>query len=118
MDETRVPNPGGTFEPTPEATPISDQTPVPVASAGTGGPGATSDAQGGTAATGQTGGEGGDFAHDLAERLKPVAAAAEEVAARAVDLSSKGLEKVASFLEERRRQRGGDGGPPGGEGSA
>jgi hypothetical protein len=115
MDETRVPNPGGTFEPTPEATPIADQAPVPVASAGPGGAGATADAS----ATDQSaGGQGGDFAHDLAERLKPVATAAEEIAARAVDLSSKGLEKVAEFLEERRRQRAGDGGSSGGEGSA
>lgn len=50
-----------------------------------------------------------DIGRDVADRLKPVAAAAEGIAAKAVDLSTKGLGKLAAMLEERRRQRqGGD----------
>jgi hypothetical protein len=48
-----------------------------------------------------------EIAREVAERLKPVAAAAEEVAAKALDLSAKGLSKLAGKLEERRRQRQG-----------
>ena len=42
---------------------------------------------------------------DFAEQLKPVATAAEEVTAKAVDLSAKGLTKLAAFLEKRRQAR-------------
>jgi hypothetical protein len=42
---------------------------------------------------------------EVADKLKPVADAAEEVAARAVAVSSKGLSKLSSFFERRRKER-------------
>lgn len=45
---------------------------------------------------------------ELTGRLKPAAAVAEEAAARALDLSAKGLSRLATRLEERRQQRGTD----------
>lgn len=44
------------------------------------------------------------------ERLKPVTAAAEDVAAAAVSLSAKGLSRLAALLDERRQRRGGQDG--------
>lgn len=54
---------------------------------------------------------------DMADRLKPVALAAEEMTARAVNLSAKGLSKLGAYLDQRRQQRaaqrdGGDAGNP------
>ncbi|MDQ3695696.1 MAG: hypothetical protein M3464_19075, partial [Chloroflexota bacterium] len=46
-----------------------------------------------------------EIAKDLGERLKPVAAAAEEVATKALDLSAKGLSRLVDKLERRRRDR-------------
>ena len=46
-----------------------------------------------------------DRARELAEQLKPVAMAAEEVAVKAVDLSAKGLNRLSAYLEKRRRER-------------
>ena len=42
---------------------------------------------------------------DLSEKLKPVVLAAEDAAAKAVDLSKKGLNKLGDLLERRRRDR-------------
>jgi len=42
---------------------------------------------------------------DFAEQMKPVATAAEEVTAKAIDLSARGLTKLAAFLEKRRQAR-------------
>lgn len=44
-------------------------------------------------------------AADVADRLKPVVTAAEEVAAKALDASAKGLGFLARKLEERRQHR-------------
>lgn len=49
----------------------------------------------------------GKGAEEIAERLKPVVAAAEGIAAKALEASTKGLGILARKLEERRRQRGG-----------
>ena len=49
----------------------------------------------------------GERGREVAERLKPVAAAAEEVAAKAVDLSVKGLTRLGALLDKRRQERGG-----------
>lgn len=46
-----------------------------------------------------------DRARELAEQLKPVAVAAEEVAVKAVDLSTKGLNRLSAYLEKRRQER-------------
>ncbi len=47
-----------------------------------------------------------DAAHHVAERLKPVAAMAETVAVKAIELSSKGLDRLAVYLRERQQTRG------------
>jgi hypothetical protein len=41
----------------------------------------------------------------VANRLKPVAIVAENVAGRAVDLSARGLTRLSEYLERRRRLR-------------
>jgi hypothetical protein len=46
-----------------------------------------------------------EWARETAVRLKPVAIAAEEMTARALDLSAKGLAKAAAYLEQRRQAR-------------
>ena len=46
-----------------------------------------------------------DRARELAERLKPMAMAAEEAAVKAVDLSTKGLNRLSAYLEKRRQER-------------
>ena len=122
MDNTR-PTPPGTVQPTPEAGPVTpptmqdhfaqptsgtqsaaasqtEMTPeatVTAASAGTGS---------GNQQQGQQSGQTPDAAaQELGERLKPVLAAAEDVAVKALDLSAKGLSRLVDRLEERRRQR-------------
>lgn len=45
-------------------------------------------------------------ARQAAEKLKPIAADAEKVVARALDLGAKGLAGLAAKLEERNKQRG------------
>jgi hypothetical protein len=42
---------------------------------------------------------------DLKEKLRPVAIAAEDVAARAVDISARELKRLSEYLERRRQQR-------------
>jgi hypothetical protein len=96
----------GHVEATPEARPL---TPPTMRDNYAGRPLAGGQPEGG--ATGQTTSTPvppDEIAREVAERLKPVAAAAEEVAAKAIDLSAKGLTKLAGKLEERRRQRGAD----------
>lgn len=46
-----------------------------------------------------------EMAKTWARRLKPVAAAAESIAARAVDLSARGLTRLSVTMNERRRRR-------------
>ncbi len=46
-----------------------------------------------------------DRAREVAEQLKPVALAAEEMAVKAVDLSAKGLNRLSAYLEKRRQER-------------
>ena len=46
-----------------------------------------------------------DRAKEVAEKLKPVAVAAEEAAAKAVELSTKGLNKLSEMLAKRRQDR-------------
>ena len=114
MDDTRSPGQSGHIDPTPEARPLSPAGPTPAPGTGTGG------AQSSSGATdGQGGGPGAaqdrpplvpedrtdDIGRDVAERLKPVAEAAEGIAAKAVDLSAKGLTRLSAILEQRRRQR-------------
>ncbi len=46
-----------------------------------------------------------EMAKTWARRLKPVAVAAESIAARAVDLSARGLTRLIATMNERRRRR-------------
>lgn len=46
-----------------------------------------------------------EMAKSWARRLKPVAVAAESIAARAVDLSARGLTRLSATMNERRRRR-------------
>lgn len=100
MDETRSSAPGH-VEATPEAEPFdpaaSPAPPVPATTSSTG-PGAQSGAPQDRV---------GEMGRDLGQRLKPVAVAAEGVAAKAVDLSTKGLNRLAAILRERRQRRDG-----------
>jgi hypothetical protein len=50
----------------------------------------------------------GDAARELADRLKPVASIAENVAVKAIELSSKGLDRLAVYLKVRQQNRGGE----------
>jgi len=112
MDETRSSAPGH-VEPTPEAEPLD-----PAASPGS--PAAqppavvppeptqaqssdTSGPSGAPSAAPQD--RVGQIGRDLGQRLKPVAAAAEGIAAQALNLSAKGLGRLAAMLQERRRRR-------------
>jgi hypothetical protein len=101
MDST---GPTGHVEPTPEARPL---TPPTMRDNYVGQPLAGNQLQGQTTAGQTTSSQvpPEEVAREVAERLKPVAAAAEEVAAKALDFSARGLTKLASKLEERRRQR-------------
>ena len=113
MDDTRTTGGTGHVEPTPEARPLRPPT-MQDHFAGQGAAG-TESGQGTQASSGTTAGAGSaapqekaeEIGREVAERLKPVAAAAEGVVARALDLSAKGLHKLVDKLEERRRQRGG-----------
>jgi hypothetical protein len=106
MDNAGSSGQTGHVEPTPEARPLTPPTMrdhyvgQPLAGAQPQGPAATA----GHTTSSQVPPE--EIAREVAERLKPVAAAAEEVAAKALDFSAKGLTKLAGKLEERRRQRG------------
>jgi hypothetical protein len=42
---------------------------------------------------------------EAAQRLKPVAIVAENTAAKAVDLSARGLARLSGYLERRRQER-------------
>lgn len=44
-------------------------------------------------------------AHEVAEKLKPVAVAAEDITAQVVALSAKGLDKLSAYLQQRREER-------------
>ena len=119
MDDTRPPGASGHVDPTPEARPLSSTGPTqrPEADAQATGPG------GSQPSSGTTDGQGSgprsaqdrpplipedrtdDIGRDVAERLKPVAEVAEGIAAKAVDLSAKGLTRLSAILEQRRRQR-------------
>ena len=108
MDETRSSAPGH-VEATPEAEPLdpaaasarssalapADQPPSQESSSSSG-PSATPSAPQDRV---------GEIGRDLGQRLKPVAVAAEGIAAQALDLSAKGLSRLAAMLEERRRRR-------------
>lgn len=121
MDNTR-PTPPGTVHPTPEAGPVTPPTMQDHFAQ------STSDAQSAAASQTETtpeatvtavsAGTGSheqqsrqserspdEVAQELGERLKPVLAAAEDVAVKALDLSAKGLSMLVNKLEERRRQR-------------
>ena len=113
MDDTPTTAGTGHVEPTPEARPLKPPTMQDHLT----GQGAanTQSGQGPQGGSGSVGGAGyaapedkvEEIGREVTERLKPVAAAAEEVAAKALDLSAKGLHKLVDKLEERRRQRGG-----------
>ena len=98
--------------PTPDLSP-----PAPTASAaetGAGVPPATAASTtpppgGGSAGPSAGSGSGTDRAQDIAERLRPLAVAAEEVAAQVVHLSARGLDRLGRFLDERRQARHGAG---------
>ena len=124
MDRTQRPT--GIIEPTPEARPLTPPTMQqhfadPIQFPGSAGQAASKPTGQQTEQTvGQAGsqGAGGRLGHkpsaeevgrEVADKLKPVAVAAEEVTARVLDLTAKGLTKLAGMLEERRHQRtGGD----------
>ena len=46
-----------------------------------------------------------DKFQEVVDRLKPVAVAAEDAATTAVDMTAKGLSKLASYLDKRRQDR-------------
>ncbi len=75
--------------------------------AGSGQAGTAGRSAGAEAGQGSGGGKDpiADRARELAEQLKPVAVAAEEVAVKAVDLSAKGLTRLSAYLEKRRQDR-------------
>jgi hypothetical protein len=122
MDDTRSTQQGNVY-PTPEGGPITPPTMRDHYDPTAGG--AQSDVSGQTISTPeatvtQTSAIGGggsqsdgaksekspeEAAHELGDRLKPVFAAAEDVAIKALDLSAKGLSKLGDMLEERRRGR-------------
>ena len=104
-NESSAPRP---FEPTPEATMTDD------ASSRSSGSTAESQSDAGNTRSQQTPPKDAvaDAAHDIAERLKPVAAMAETVAVKAIELSSKGLDRLAGYLKERQQTRGGAAGNP------
>ncbi len=60
---------------------------------------------GGSAGSSAGSGSGTDRAQDITERLRPLAVAAEEVAAQVVHLSARGLDRLGRFLDERRQAR-------------
>ena len=122
MDYTR-PNPPGTVQPTPEAGPITpptmqdhfaqsssdaqsaaasqtQMTPEATVTAASAGAGSRDQQQ-----SQQSERTPEEVAQELGERLKPVLAAAEDVAVKALDLSAKGLSRLIARLEERLRQR-------------
>ena len=110
MDETRT-STSGHVESTPEAQPL-DPTGTAEPSSSRSGGGATAGPSGGASAGPSASApedRAEEMARDVAQRLKPVAVAAEDVAAKAVNLSAKGLSRLARILEERRRQRGSGG---------
>lgn len=106
MDESQRFNDGAGSVSEPESEPIP-MAPPPQASATGGG------TTGGTGGTGETGGapvqeaqdQMADKFQEVVEKLKPVAVAAEDAAATAVDLTAKGLGKIASYLDRRRHDR-------------
>lgn len=99
MDETRSSAPGH-VEPTPEAEPLD-----PAASTGAPPVPATTQSSGSDAQGSAPEDRVGEMGRDLGQRLKPVAAVAEDVAAKALDLSAKGLGRLAAILQERRQRR-------------
>ena len=115
MSQTPTPGPTGHVESTPEAQPLDPNPAQSVggnagqtASAPSSGP-QNQQASSQSAAGGQAPQDRAEeIGREVAERLKPVAAVAEEVAARALDLSAKGLSRLAAKLQERR-QRATDG---------
>jgi len=103
MDETERVN-GGAIEPTPQP-PREELPPETTAEAATG-----STASAGAGAAGQpqkAEDQLEEKVRELAEKLKPVALAAEDAATTAVDLSAKGLGKLAAYLDRRRQERQG-----------
>jgi hypothetical protein len=95
----------GHVESTPEAEPLDLRSTGRVDS----GP-AESGAKAAEALGGAAKDRAGATGHDVAERLKPVAAVAADMAVKGVDLAAKGLTRLSAMLEERRRARG-SGGP-------
>jgi hypothetical protein len=98
MDDNRS---TGHVEPTPEAEPLDLRSADRI----DGGP-TESGANAAEAIGGAAKDRAGSTGRDVAERFKPVAAAAEEITVKAVDLAAKGLTRLAGVLEERRRGRG------------
>ncbi len=126
MSQSPTPGPTGHVEATPEAQPLD---PASASSAGGTGQatGSSSDQAGSQSASQPSGGgqaagqapqdRAEEIGREVAERLKPVAAVAEEVAARALDLSAKGLGRLSAKLHERRQRASGGGDGSGGQGS-
>jgi len=109
MDESRGTSTGGAFEPTPEATPTADDV-TPLIRLDDERAQREETAGASQSAGSSTGGKDdgekiGELTRDVAERLKPVAAVAEDVAARAVSMSTKGLTRLSEILAARREKR-------------
>jgi len=109
MDSSRATTPtgDGTFEATPEAALLDADRPTAsheTTTARATSPGAHADSVD-DAGTAEPIAAATSAGHGFAERLKPVADAAEDVAAKALDVSAKGLAKVAEFLRERKAGR-------------
>lgn len=109
MDQSRGTSTSGGFESTPDATPAGDEvTPLIRLDDERA---HREEATGASPSSGSsTGGKGdgekiGELTRDVAERLKPVAAVAEDVAARAVSMSTKGLSRLSEILAARREKR-------------
>ena len=113
MSQTPTPGATGHVEPTPEAQPLDPTPAQPIG--GSGGPTAAPPAgqrSDQAAGSGTAGGQAQadraeEIGRELAERLKPVAAVAEGVVAKALDLSAKGLGRLAAKLHERRQRAAG-----------
>ena len=113
MSRSPTPGPTGRVESRLEARPLDPSSASPPSSStgqSSGQPSGLSASQ--QSGAGSAGGQAPqdraeEIGREVAERLKPVAAVAEEVAARALDLSAKGLGRLAAKLHERRQRASG-----------
>ena len=71
--------------------------------------GAESVSAGSAAGDGATGEQPRDRGHDIAQQLKPVAIAVEDITAKAVGLTTMGLTRLSAYLEKRRQAREAEG---------